>query len=169
MNFQEEEFNHRDTLCYVIDENEVLMIQKKRGLKPDHLEDEDKFLNGPGGSIENETPLECAIREVKEETGIIPNHPQKVGEIGYYAEGNPERFIHVYRSEDYSGSLEESEEAKPVWKNRNSLEYDNMWPSDSYWMSELLDGTKFKVMVSYSDGNFDIQNSEKVTGLEFNE
>ncbi len=34
-----------------------------------------------GSALKGETPLECAIRELKEETGIVSNHLTKVGQV----------------------------------------------------------------------------------------
>ena len=49
------------TLMFVIRNDEVLLIRKKRGLGAGKM-------NGPGGRIEQgETPLQCAIRETEEE------------------------------------------------------------------------------------------------------
>ena len=49
-------------------------------LKPDY---KDSWLIPGGSADENESPLHCAIREVKEETGIDVREPQLVGV--YYA------------------------------------------------------------------------------------
>jgi len=54
------------TLLFVARAGEVLLIRKKRGLGAGKI-------NGPGGRLEeNETPLECAIRETQEELLINP-------------------------------------------------------------------------------------------------
>ena len=59
-----EDFDSEDTLCYVFDGDDVLLIEKKRGLGTDLYE---SFYNGPGGSVESyETPEEGAARELRE-------------------------------------------------------------------------------------------------------
>ena len=46
------------TIMFVVEENRVLLIHKKRGLGAGKI-------NGPGGKIEKgETPMQCAIRAV---------------------------------------------------------------------------------------------------------
>lgn len=161
---QESDFKHRDTLCYVISDARILLIEKKRGPRPDHLSEADEFLNGPGGGIEKgETPEECAVREVREETGIKPVNPEKIGVMRYYRDGEPERFIHIYRGSDYDGQPESSDEAEPVWKDIEELSYRKMWPSDSYWMPEMIDGNRFIANVVYRNGDFIQEDSELTT------
>ena len=56
------------TLCYVISNGKTLMIYRNKKENDYH---EGKW-NGLGGKFEQgETPEECAIREVYEESGLI--------------------------------------------------------------------------------------------------
>lgn len=156
----EKDFDHRDTLCYVVDEDRILLIEKKRGPRPEHLEDDEVFINGPGGAIEeDETPEKCAVRETEEETGIRPENPEKIGIMKYYSDGNPERYIHIYRSESFSGKISESDEAKPVWREIDEVAYDKMWPSDSFWMPQLIEGDYFMTEIRYQNGDFKCEKS----------
>ena len=62
-NWEPEELS---TIMFVVEENRVLLIHKKRGLGAGKI-------NGPGGKIEKgETPMQCAIRETNEELHINP-------------------------------------------------------------------------------------------------
>ncbi|MEM6822896.1 MAG: NUDIX domain-containing protein, partial [Verrucomicrobiota bacterium] len=63
----------RAVLCFVFRDDEVLLIEKKRGLGAGKI-------NGPGGKIDpGETALESAIRETQEEVGITPDSPKACG------------------------------------------------------------------------------------------
>jgi 8-oxo-dGTP diphosphatase len=56
----------RATLLFIRRDGLVLLIRKKRGLGAGKI-------NGPGGRIDGEeTPLQCAIREVEEELHVTP-------------------------------------------------------------------------------------------------
>ena len=56
------------TLCYVVDGEKTLMLYRNKKEDDYH---EGKW-NGLGGKLEHgETPEECAVREVFEESGLI--------------------------------------------------------------------------------------------------
>ncbi|PSP55844.1 8-oxo-dGTP diphosphatase [Halobacteriales archaeon QS_1_67_19] len=127
------------TPCYLLgpEDGAVLLIRKKRGLG------EGKLV-GPGGKVEgDETPCECVVREVEEEIGVTPRAPEKVGEFEFVFGEGPEMFVHVFRTEEFEGVLEESEEADPAWFDFGSVPYDEMWEDDRYWMPHLFAGERF--------------------------
>ena len=62
------------TLCYIEnDKNEYLMLHRT---KKEHDYNKDKWI-GIGGKFENgESPEDCAVREIREETGLIVEHAE---------------------------------------------------------------------------------------------
>ena len=99
------------TVCYLKKNNNVLMIKffKKWG----------QVFAPPGGKFETgETPLDCIIREYKEETGLTLINPKLQG-ISYWkdiAEGI------VYIAENFEGTLDEtSEEGILEWVKIDDL------------------------------------------------
>ena len=71
---------HGESVCIVaIDENDVVVLVRQYRLAAGQ-----QLLEIPAGSMEpNETPLEAAQRELREETGRVANKWEKLG--GYYA------------------------------------------------------------------------------------
>ncbi|MFT7220939.1 MAG: 8-oxo-dGTP diphosphatase [Candidatus Azotimanducaceae bacterium] len=123
------------TLMFVIRNNEVLLIRKKRGLGAGKI-------NGPGGRLEdNETTEECAIRETNEELVINPLNVKYAGELFFHAEDDMPR-IHgwVYIATDFEGTPTETDEAIPIWFPLNALPFDEMWEDDRLWLSQILAG-----------------------------
>jgi 8-oxo-dGTP diphosphatase len=58
------------SLCYIFDNNRVLMLKRNR---PPHV----GLWSPPGGKIElGEAPVECCIRETFEETGLTITKPR---------------------------------------------------------------------------------------------
>ncbi|GAA0246284.1 8-oxo-dGTP diphosphatase [Haladaptatus pallidirubidus] len=125
------------TLCYLLRNERVLLIRKKRGLG------KGKFV-GPGGKVEDgETPIEAAVREVEEEICVAVNDPSKVGEFEFVFGDEPKMFVHVFRAETFSGEPRETVEANPRWFDFENVPYDEMWEDDRLWMPHLFSGETF--------------------------
>jgi 8-oxo-dGTP diphosphatase len=120
------------TLLFIIHEGRILLIEKKRGLGAGKI-------NGPGGKIEpGETALAAAIRETQEELQITPHQPRKLGELRFSMSDCPDILCHVYRSDDWTGTPTETDEAVPVWTALDAIPYQRMWEDDQYWLPLLL-------------------------------
>jgi 8-oxo-dGTP diphosphatase len=125
------------TLVFVIKDGRILLIEKKRGLGAGKI-------NGPGGKIDpGESPLECAVREAREELHITPIDVRKIGELWFSMTDCPHILCHVFRASDHEGEPTETDEALPVWTPVNAIPYDRMWEDDRHWLPLLLTNTTF--------------------------
>ena len=127
------------TLCIVHDKSRVLLGMKKRGFGMGRW-------NGFGGKVNaNETILEAAKRELKEEADINASDLSEMGIIEFEFKGNPEILeVHIFKVNEYTGESKEGEEMKPEWFNIEEIPFDKMWPDDKYWLPMLLDNKKFE-------------------------
>lgn len=125
------------TLLFVIRDDKILLIRKKRGLGAGKI-------NGPGGKIETgETPLECAIRETQEELCITPKNVEFCGDLFFqFADGFSIRG-YVYKADDFDGEPTETDEAIPLWFKLSKIPYEEMWADDDTWIPHMLEGTPF--------------------------
>lgn len=120
------------TILFIIRDGQILLIEKKRGLGAGKI-------NGPGGKIDpGETALEAAIRETQEELVITPSAPRKLGELQFSMSNCPDILCHVYRSDDFSGTPTETDEAVPVWTRLEEIPYHRMWEDDRHWLPFVL-------------------------------
>ena len=126
------------TLVFAIEEDRILLIRKKRGLGAGKI-------NGPGGKLDpGETPLQCAIRETQEEIGITPLDLIQLGELKFQFADGYSTHVFVYRSNGYTGTPTETNEAIPLWFTFDTIPYDEMWEDDKLWLPLLIKGTSFK-------------------------
>lgn len=134
----ESEFETLANLCFIFDDDEVLLIKKKRGVG-------EGLYNGPGGKVEEgETPKEAAIREVEEETCVKTEKLERAGELEFYFGEEPFMHVYVFKTTYYSGKPQETEEAQPEWFETNNIPLENMWPDDKYWIPLMLENKEFK-------------------------
>ena len=126
------------TVCYIIKEGKILLIEKKRGIGAG-------FYNGPGGKIEpGEEIIDSAVREVQEEIGLDVIDPEIIGELDFFFGEEHFMKVHILKTENYKGTETETDEALPLWFDTKQLPFDKMWADDSYWMPLMFDGKKFK-------------------------
>ncbi len=140
------EADERCVITYVIDEDNVLLIHKKKGLGTG-------YINAPGGHIEiEETKVEAAIRETKEETGLDITDLKEMGTLYFQFKDGLKMLGYVFTATKWSGELiEECEETKPFWTKINEIDYSLMWADDKLWLPEMLKGRKFEGYFLFDD------------------
>ena len=106
---------------------------------------------GFGGKVEpNESILEGAIREVKEECGLdlVPKDVKKLGVIDYETDTICTED-HIFEAQNYSGEIVESEEMEPKWFEIENMPYDKMWKADEFWHPYFFRQQLFKAYFMY--------------------
>jgi len=122
------------TLLFCLRDDDVLLIHKKRGLGAGKI-------NGPGGKLEpNEGLAACASRETLEETGISAEALVDSGVLCFSFSDGFSLRVHPFISRDFSGTLRETEEARPFWQPINDIPFERMWADDQYWLPHVLAG-----------------------------
>ncbi len=120
------------TLLFVIRDGMVLLIRKKRGLGAGKV-------NGPGGRLEpGETPEGCALREVREELGVVATGVRPRGELRFQFVDGYSLHCHVFSAEGCEGEAVETDEAAPLWTPLDAIPYGEMWADDALWMPAML-------------------------------
>ena len=129
--------------------SDICLAMKKRGFGMGRW-------NGVGGKVaSNETIEEAARRETQEEIGVTPQDLQKVAEMDFYFEPNPDwnQLMHVYLAEHWEGEVAESEEMRPQWYSVVEIPFAQMWPDDQFWLPDILKGNMVKASFTFGDGD----------------
>jgi 8-oxo-dGTP diphosphatase len=138
------------TLCYVRRAGQTLMIHRIKKENDIHM---GKW-NGLGGKLEpGETPEECIIREIREESGLIARNPQLKGFLTFPGFANDEdwyAFVFVVR--DFEGELVESPEGILKWIDDDELLQLNLWEGDLIFLPWLEREGFFSAKFTYVDG-----------------
>jgi 8-oxo-dGTP diphosphatase len=142
------------TLCYVIDKksDSTLMIYRNKKKNDYH---EGKW-NGLGGKFEpGESPEECAIREIEEESGLKVKSVIMKGFITFpLFDGIEDWYVFVFTASDFSGELIDSPEGQLKWIPNGNLTEINLWDGDKIFIPWLFKDKFFSAKFNYKDGKF---------------
>jgi 8-oxo-dGTP diphosphatase len=138
------------TLCYVRNKEKTLFIHRIKKEQDFHL---GKW-NGLGGKMEQgETPEECVIREVKEESGLLIKNPRMRGFITFpMFDGIQDWNVFVFTAEEFQGELCESEEGILKWIPNSDILNLNLWEGDRIFLPWLGRKEFFSARFVYENG-----------------
>jgi 8-oxo-dGTP diphosphatase len=135
------------TLLFVIDGDQVLLIDKKTGHGAGKI-------NAPGGKLEaGETPAACAIRETFEEVSVHVERPRLMARLKFADTVASQWFGHVFVADHHTGEAAPSREADPHWYALDAIPYDRMWQDDRIWLPLVLGGQQVDGEFLFHDGS----------------
>lgn len=138
------------TVCYIEKDGKYLMLHRT---KKENDINKDKWI-GIGGKFEtNESPEECVIREVLEETGLNLNSCKLKCIVTYVSTNWETEYMYVFTSNDFSGDLIECNEGDLQWIEKDKVINLNTWEGDKIFLNKIQkDNTFFTVKFNY-DGD----------------
>ncbi len=110
--------------------------------------------NGLGGKFEpGESPEECAIREVYEESGLTVNNPYMRGVLTFpLFDGINDWYVYLFEMHDFNGDLIESPEGELEWIPNEKLLDLNLWEGDKIFLKWLGKPGFYSGVFRYEDG-----------------
>lgn len=137
------------TLCYIEnDHGEYLMLHRTK--KQNDL-NAGKWI-GVGGKFEaDETPEECLLREVYEETGLTLTRYRFRGIVTFLSNEWEGEYMHLFTADKYEGTLCDCNEGELAWVPKNNVLKLNLWEGDHIFLRELLKNDRFfSLKLSYT-------------------
>ena len=141
---QKANYNGRKTsLVYLERDGKYLILHRT---KKEHDENGDKWI-GVGGKFEpGETPDECALREVKEETGLTMSDFRLRGLIIFVSDVWGMEYMYLYTATKWRGKLIDCDEGELVWLDKQELLKKNLWEGDKLFLKALDERSEFFMM-----------------------
>lgn len=138
------------TLCYIEKDGKYLMLH--RTIKQND-ENHDKWI-GVGGHFESgESPEDCLLREVKEETGLTLEAYSFRGIVTFIADENPAEYMCLYTADLFYGEEILCDEGQLEWVDKHDVMKLNLWEGDKLFLKLLADGAPFfSLKLVYKNG-----------------
>ena len=109
------------TLCYLEDGDRYLLLHRT---KKENDENHDKWI-GVGGKFEDgESPEDCLLREVREETGLTLTHYRYRGIVTFVSDRYPCEYMHLFTAHSWTGKQTACDEGDLAWIEKSRLRED---------------------------------------------
>ena len=122
------------TLCYIRRGGDYLMLHR---IKKHNDLNQDKWI-GVGGKFEDkESPEDCLLREVREETGLTLTSYRYRGIVTFVSDRWPTEYMHLFTADSWTGEVKECDEGVLEWLPRARLLELPHWEGDAVFL-ELI-------------------------------
>lgn len=135
------------TLCYIEKDGKYLMLHR---VKKEKDVNKDKWIGVGGHFEEGESPEECLLREVKEETGLSLTSFRFRGLVTFLADGWQSEYMCLYTADGFEGEISACNEGTLEWVDKKEVLHLNLWEGDKVFFRLLEEReTFFSLKLSY--------------------
>ena len=129
------------TLCHIERCGKYLMMHR---VKKDADENKDKWIGIGGKFEEGESPEDCLLREVREETGLRLRSWQFRGIVTFVSDLWGTEYMHLFTSDDFEGEVRtDCPEGTLEWIDRRELPEKPIWEGDRIFLRLLEENAPF--------------------------
>ena len=138
------------TLCYIERGDEYLMLHR---VKKENDINRDKWIGLGGKFKEDESPEECLLREVYEESGLRLTSWRYRGIVTFVNTKCSSEYMHLFTANAFEGTVGPCDEGELEWIKKSELMKLTLWEGDRIFL-RLLDSNEpfFSLKLSY-DGD----------------
>ncbi len=135
------------TLCYMEQGDRYLMLHRT---KKEHDINKDKWI-GVGGKFEDkESPEDCLLREVREETGLTLTDYRFRGIVTFITDRYETEYMHLYSAYAWEGQQTECNEGDLEWLEKSAVFDLKLWEGDKIFFRLMqADAPFFSLRLEY--------------------
>lgn len=138
------------TLCYIENETSYLMLHRVKKINDLN---QDKWI-GVGGKLEaEESPEDCLLREVYEETGLTLTEYRYRGIVTFISKQWGTEYMHLFTATKYEGEIKECNEGNLEWVEKSKIPSLNLWEGDKIFFRLLEEDNGFFSLKLCYDGD----------------
>lgn len=142
--------NGLSTLCYIEKDGRYLMLH--RTVKEKDV-NKDKWI-GVGGHFEaDESPEECLLREVREETGYTLTSFRYRGIVTFVSGNGVTEYMSLFTADGFIGEEIPCDEGELRWVDIDRIESLNIWEGDRIFLRLLKETEEFFSLKLVYDGH----------------
>ncbi|MGI6280205.1 MAG: NUDIX hydrolase [Acutalibacteraceae bacterium] len=139
------------TLCHIEKDGKYLMLHR---IKKENDLNKDKWVGIGGKFMPAESPEECNLREVYEETGLTLHSARYCGIVTFVSDKWGTEYMHIFHSCNFTGSLKECDEGNLEWVDKHDLLNYPIWQGDKIFLKLIEQDTPFfSLKLVYSGDN----------------
>ena len=128
------------TLCYLEQNDCFLMMHRTKKRQDDS---HDKWI-GVGGKFEpDESPEDCMLREVFEETGLRVTQWRYHGIVTFVSDIAQSDYMHLFSAQAWEGQMHECDEGDLNWVPKWQLHQLNLWEGDKIFLKLMMSDIPF--------------------------
>ena len=137
----------QSTLCYLERGDAYLMLHR---VKKEHDANRDKWI-GIGGKFEDkESPEECLVREVREETGLTLTDYTYRGLVTFVSDRWVTEYMHLFTARTDQAEFIDCDEGDLEWVDKDKVKDLPIWTGDKIFLDLLnQDVPFFSLKLSY--------------------
>lgn len=138
------------TLCYIECDGKYLMLHR---ISKKNDVNKDKWI-GVGGHFEaDESPEECLLREVKEETGYTLTSYRFRGLVTFISGSGITEYMSLFTADGFEGEAIECNEGTLEWVSKDEVLKLNIWEGDKVFFKLLNERAEFFSLKLEYDGS----------------
>jgi 8-oxo-dGTP diphosphatase len=135
------------TLCYVEQDGRYLMLHR---VKKQNDLNEGKWIGVGGKFEEGESPEDCLLREVREETGLTLTEYRLRGIVTFLSQKWESEYMFLYTATGFVGDLIPCNEGDLQWVDIDKIESLPLWEGDKIFLKLLRENAPlFSLKLSY--------------------